>query len=127
VVFFSLLRKGTPDRDRSEAKLAEAFDFVAAQVRCCTAPASRVPRQGPQTGPAPNDRLPDPSGPPLTPQHAPPAVPNPQLRGVQALPVTYIALDWHQLDKELGVEKLVEAFWSTLSAVAPQQVGGVLY
>jgi hypothetical protein len=32
VVFFSLLRKGTPDRDRSEAKLAEAFDFVAAQV-----------------------------------------------------------------------------------------------
>lgn len=74
VVFFSLLRKGTPDRDRSEAKLAEAFDFVAAQ-----------------------------------------------LRGVQSLPVTYIALDWHQLDKELGSEKLVEAFWSTLSAFAPGQ------
>jgi hypothetical protein len=35
--------------------------------------------------------------------------------------VTYIALDWHQLDKELGSEKLVEAFWSTLSAVAPAQ------
>lgn len=30
VVFFSLLRKGTPDRDRSEAKLAEAFDYVSA-------------------------------------------------------------------------------------------------
>lgn len=29
VVFFSLLRKGTPDRDRSEAKLAEAFDYVS--------------------------------------------------------------------------------------------------
>jgi len=33
VVFFSLLRKGTPDRDRSEAKLAEAFDFVSGN--CC--------------------------------------------------------------------------------------------
>lgn len=31
VVFFSLLRKGTPDRDRSEAKLAEAFDYVSAR------------------------------------------------------------------------------------------------
>jgi hypothetical protein len=30
IVFFSLLRKGTPDRDRSEAKLAEAFDYVSA-------------------------------------------------------------------------------------------------
>ena len=28
VVFVSLLRKGTPDRDRSEAKLASAFDVV---------------------------------------------------------------------------------------------------
>ncbi len=27
--FVSLLRKGTPDRDRSEAKLAAAFDFVS--------------------------------------------------------------------------------------------------
>ena len=74
VAFFSLLRKGTPDRDRSEAKLAEAFDFVASQ-----------------------------------------------LRASHGLPVTYIALDWHQLDKELGTESLVEAFWSTLSAVAPAQ------
>lgn len=32
VVFFSLLRKGTPDRGRSEAKLAEAFDYIASQV-----------------------------------------------------------------------------------------------
>lgn len=32
VVFLSLLRKGTPDRDRSEAKLAEAFDYIASQV-----------------------------------------------------------------------------------------------
>jgi hypothetical protein len=29
VVFFSLLRKGTPDRDRSETKLADAFDYVS--------------------------------------------------------------------------------------------------
>lgn len=30
LVFVSLLRKGTPDKDRSEAKLASAFDFVSA-------------------------------------------------------------------------------------------------
>ncbi len=30
VLFVSLLRKGTPERDRSEAKLASAFDFVSA-------------------------------------------------------------------------------------------------
>jgi hypothetical protein len=30
VTFVSLLRKGLPDRDRSEAKLASAFDFVSA-------------------------------------------------------------------------------------------------
>jgi hypothetical protein len=29
LMFVSLLRKGTPDRDRSEAKLASAFDFVS--------------------------------------------------------------------------------------------------
>ncbi len=39
VVFFSLLRKGTPDRDRSEAKLAEAFDYVGgAWLACCRLP-----------------------------------------------------------------------------------------
>lgn len=32
VAFVSLLRKGLPDRDRSEAKLASAFDFVSG---CC--------------------------------------------------------------------------------------------
>uniref|UniRef100_A0A383VGT2 WW domain-containing protein n=1 Tax=Tetradesmus obliquus TaxID=3088 RepID=A0A383VGT2_TETOB len=74
VVFFSLLRKGTPDRDRSEAKLAEAFDFLAGQ-----------------------------------------------LRSVHRLPVSYVALDWHQMDKELGSEALVEAFWSQLSALLPPQ------
>ena len=29
IVFISLLRKGTPDKDRSEAKLASAFDTVS--------------------------------------------------------------------------------------------------
>lgn len=29
LMFVSLLRKGTPDKDRSEAKLASAFDFMA--------------------------------------------------------------------------------------------------
>jgi hypothetical protein len=36
VVFFSLLRKGTPDRDRSEAKLAEAFDYVSGETQAPT-------------------------------------------------------------------------------------------
>jgi hypothetical protein len=44
-----------------------------------------------------------------------------QLRGACRLPVSYVALDWHQLDKELGSEPLVEAFWSTLAALLPQQ------
>eukprot|EP00878_Enallax_costatus_P030322 GHUV01033006.1.p1 GENE.GHUV01033006.1~~GHUV01033006.1.p1 ORF type:complete len:414 (+),score=91.02 GHUV01033006.1:1544-2785(+) len=75
VVFFSLLRKGTPDRDRSEAKLAEAFDYMASQ-----------------------------------------------LRGMHKLPVSYVALDWHQMDKELGSEALVEGFWAQLSSLLPSQV-----
>lgn len=32
VVFVSLLRKGTPDKDRSETKLASAFDFVSGHM-----------------------------------------------------------------------------------------------
>jgi hypothetical protein len=49
-----------------------------------------------------------------------------QVRVQHKLPVTYIALDWHQMDKELGSDKLVEAFWTQLSAVIPQQVWGAL-
>jgi hypothetical protein len=207
-VFFSLLRKGTPDRDRSEAKLAEAFDYVASQAsaglplpgcrlqaagrrahRACCGPAlagvragqrthalaCRQPRtcphrhcthtchtctcvhtltratkhthtrahththtlfpthpsqlRGVQCLPATYAALDNPTLTPHT-QHThtlsltPPTPPQKktQLRGVQCLPVTYAALDWHQLDKELGPEKLVEAFWSMLSAVAPGQV-----
>jgi hypothetical protein len=63
---------------RSEAKLAEAFDFLAGQ-----------------------------------------------LRSVHKLPVSYVALDWHQMDKELGSEALVEAFWTQLSALLPPQVRAV--
>jgi hypothetical protein len=42
---------------------------------------------------------------------------------VHKLPVSYVALDWHQMDKELGSEALVEAFWTQLSALLPPQVG----
>lgn len=35
--------------------------------------------------------------------------------------MTYVALDWHQLDKELGSAKLVEALWSTLAVLMPAQ------
>ena len=35
VLFVSLLRKGTPERDRSEAKLASAFDFVSLAHSVC--------------------------------------------------------------------------------------------
>jgi hypothetical protein len=41
---------------------------------------------------------------------------------VHKLPVSYVALDWHQMDKELGSEALVEAFWTQLSALLPPQV-----
>jgi hypothetical protein len=41
---------------------------------------------------------------------------------VHKLPVAYVALDWHQMDKELGSEALVEAFWTQLSALLPPQV-----
>jgi hypothetical protein len=36
--------------------------------------------------------------------------------------VGYVALDWHQMDKELGSEALVEAFWTQLGALLPPQV-----
>jgi len=45
-----------------------------------------------------------------------------QLRSMHKLPVSYVALDWHQMDKELGSEALVEAFWTQLSALLPPQV-----
>jgi hypothetical protein len=45
-----------------------------------------------------------------------------QLRSLHKLPVGYVALDWHQMDKELGSEALVEAFWTQLSALLPPQV-----
>jgi hypothetical protein len=45
-----------------------------------------------------------------------------QLRSLHKLPVSYVALDWHQMDKELGSEALVEAFWTQLSALLPPQV-----
>jgi hypothetical protein len=46
-----------------------------------------------------------------------------QLRSLHKLPVGYVALDWHQMDKDLGSEALVEAFWTQLSALLPPQVG----
>ena len=30
------------------------------------------------------------------------------------IPLTYIALDWHEMDKQLGHEGIVEAFWNTV-------------
>jgi hypothetical protein len=98
IAIFSLLRKGTPDRDRSEARLAEAFDHLAAQLR--RGGGGGAGGEGGGT-----------SG----------ACPSPaRQRGGGALPLTYVALDWHQLDRELGTEALVEAFWSQLAAVAPE-------
>ncbi len=37
-----------------------------------------------------------------------------QLRKEHALPLTYIALDWHEMDKQLGHHGIVEAFWNTV-------------
>mmetsp|Transcript_29308 Transcript_29308/g.75960 ORF Transcript_29308/g.75960 Transcript_29308/m.75960 type:complete len:625 (+) Transcript_29308:102-1976(+) len=72
VLFVSLLRKGTPERDRSEAKLASAFDFVIGA-----------------------------------------------LRKEHHTPISYIALDWHEMDKQLGHEGIVEAFWQTVRNILP--------
>eukprot|EP00798_Chlamydomonas_sp_ICE-L_P004470 gene4470-14628_t len=72
VVFVSLLRKGTPEKDRSETKLATAFDFVVGALRK---------------------------------QHR--------------LPLTYIALDWHEMDKVLGHDGITEAFWSSIRDMLP--------
>jgi len=37
------------------------------------------------------------------------------------LPLTYIALDWHEMDRRLGTETLIHAFWSTVRDVLPRQ------
>ncbi len=71
LVFVSLLRKGTLEKDRSETKLASAFDGMAGA-----------------------------------------------LRKEHRLPLTYIALDWHEMDKALGHEGIVEAFWSQVRGEA---------
>lgn len=38
------------------------------------------------------------------------------LRKEHHTPISYIALDWHEMDKQLGHEGIVEAFWQTVSA-----------
>lgn len=37
------------------------------------------------------------------------------------LPLTYIALDWHEMDRRLGTETLISAFWSTVKDILPKQ------
>ena len=39
------------------------------------------------------------------------------LRKEHRLPLTYIALDWHEMDKVLGHEGIVEAFWSSVRCI----------
>jgi hypothetical protein len=39
------------------------------------------------------------------------------LRKEHRLPLTYIALDWHEIDKAFGHEGTVEAFWSQVGVV----------
>jgi len=36
------------------------------------------------------------------------------LRKEHHTPISYIALDWHEMDKQLGHEGIVEAFWQTV-------------
>lgn len=36
------------------------------------------------------------------------------------LPLTYIALDWHEMDRRLGTETLISAFWSTVKDILPE-------
>lgn len=68
-MYVSLLRKGNIEKDRSETKLASAFDAMAGA-----------------------------------------------LRKEHRMPLTYIALDWHEMDKALGHEAIVEGFWGSVRA-----------
>ncbi|GAX77587.1 hypothetical protein CEUSTIGMA_g5031.t1 [Chlamydomonas eustigma] len=43
------------------------------------------------------------------------------MRKEHKLPLLYIALDWHEMDKALGHEGIVEAFWSQVRDVLPKQ------
>lgn len=72
LVYVSLLRKGNIEKDRSETKLASAFDAMAGA-----------------------------------------------LRKEHRMPLTYIALDWHEMDKALGHEAIVEGFWGSVRALGP--------
>jgi len=67
IVFVSLLRKGLPDRNRTETNLAAAFDKALSMMR-----------------------------------------------KMHQLNVAYYALDWHEMDKQLGTQGLIEALWHTM-------------
>lgn len=67
IVFVSLLRKGLPDKNRSETNLAAAFDKALSMMR-----------------------------------------------KMHQLNVAYYALDWHEMDKQLGTQGLIEALWHTM-------------
>lgn len=73
IMFVSLLRKGTPDKDRSEAKLSSAFNFVVMQL--CKE---------------------------------------------YGLPLDFVGLDWHEMHRELGGERIVEAFWCAVRSLLPR-------
>jgi hypothetical protein len=42
-----------------------------------------------------------------------------QLRKEHGMNLTYIALDWHEMDKQLGHAGIVEAFWNTVRRFTP--------
>jgi len=70
IVFISLLRKGLPDKFRSETNLAAAFDMALSKMR-----------------------------------------------KLHKLNVAYYALDWHEMDKQLGTQGLIEALWTTMKGM----------
>lgn len=100
VVFVSLLRKGTPDRDRNEGKLASAF----AQV-CLRAPVFCLIN--------------------MCTYNTLPILLNARRMFLQAvglmgrehkLPVSLFPLDWHEMDKQLGTHEVIEALWSMMNS-----------
>jgi len=44
------------------------------------------------------------------------------LRKEHHAPISYIALDWHEMDKQLGHEGIVEAFWQTVGEGAYHRI-----
>jgi hypothetical protein len=49
------------------------------------------------------------------------------MRKEHNIPLEYIAIDWHEMDKQLGSHGIVEAFWQSVSGKQGRMRGGFCY